>query len=130
MASQLLPLARWQLNRFCREYLQLQLHLDYPDENHLRNDAFQRCLYSSLFQENAVPHEPPQRYQLRVLKELTKRIEQSIQDWEEEVCGFLRLLAPLDSLLEYISSLSCHKSHLHPSCSDSLFFPRESLMIS
>ena len=88
MESQLSASARQQLDRFCRQYLQLQLELDYPDDIHLRNDAFQQSLYARLFVENTISHAPPQRYQLRVLKELTKRIERSIQDWEEEVGGF------------------------------------------
>jgi protein-lysine N-methyltransferase EEF2KMT len=80
---------RAQLNRFCRQYLQLQLELDYPDEEYLRKDAFQEAIYATLFDESAIVYPPPKRYQLRVLKELTKRIEQSIQDWEEEVCHLL-----------------------------------------
>ena len=89
MESQSSASARQQLDRFSRQYLQLQLELDYPDEEHLRNDTFQQSLYVRLFSENVIKHAPPARYQLRVLKELTRRIEQSIQDWEEEVCCFL-----------------------------------------
>lgn len=82
---------RVQLNRFCRQYLQLQLQPDYPDEGYLRQDAFQETLYAMLFGESAIQqqHQPPERYRLKVLKELTRRIEQSIQDWEEEVCHLL-----------------------------------------
>lgn len=86
MENQLSPGARKQLDRFCRQYLQLQLDLDYPDDAHLRNDAFQQSLYARLFKEDSLKYPAPQRYQLRVLKELTKRIEESIQDWEEQVC--------------------------------------------
>lgn len=93
MESQLSAGARQQLDRFRRQYLQLELNLDYPDEDHLRNDAFQESLYDRLFSENTVKHAPPARYQFRVLKELTRRIEQSIQDWEEEVCYFLEALS-------------------------------------
>jgi hypothetical protein len=88
MEIQLLPGARRQLDRFCRQYLQVQLDLDYPDKEHLRNDTFQEVLHAKLFAENTLKHAPPARYQLRALKELTWRIEQSIQDWEEEVCLF------------------------------------------
>jgi protein-lysine N-methyltransferase EEF2KMT len=86
MESQLSASARKQLDRFSRQYLQLQLNLDFPDDNCLRNDAFQQSLYSRLFSEAGIKNAPPVRYQLRVLKKLTERIEQSIQDWEEEVC--------------------------------------------
>lgn len=61
------------------------MELDYPDEGNLRNDLFQQCLYKIVFKENVLKHKPPLRYQLRVLKELTRRIESSIHDWEEEV---------------------------------------------
>jgi hypothetical protein len=88
MESQLSASARQQLDRFSRQYLQLQHELDYPDEEQLRNDIFQQSLYARLFLENRTKYTPPARYQLRVLKELTRRIEQSIQDWEEEVCCF------------------------------------------
>lgn len=79
------PAAR-QLNRFCCQYLQLQPSLDYPDKENIRKDLFQQALYARLFAENAIEHAPPQRYQFRVLKELIRRIEDSIQDREEEVC--------------------------------------------
>ncbi|KAL2071223.1 hypothetical protein VTL71DRAFT_12458 [Oculimacula yallundae] len=83
MAGQLSVNARHQLDRFCRQYLQVTLELNYPAEEHLRRDAFQQSLYTRLFSED-VQYVPPQRYQLRVLKELMKRIEASIQDWDEE----------------------------------------------
>ncbi|KAE9375524.1 hypothetical protein N431DRAFT_370046 [Stipitochalara longipes BDJ] len=97
MESHLSASARQQLNRFVRQYLQLQLDLDYPDEEHLRNDAFQQSLYYQLFSEHEIKKDPPARYQLRVLKELIKRIEQSIQDWEEEGIS--------DDLMNCLSSL-------------------------
>lgn len=115
MESQLSACATRQLDRFCRQYLQLQLELNYPDEVHLRNDAFQQCIYSRLFHEHALLHAPPQRYQYRVLKELTKRIEQSIEDWEEEVGN--HLLKP--ELFIYLESVSS----LIPSCPDSFSYP-------
>lgn len=87
MESKLSVSARTQLDRFCRQYLQLYSPLEYPDAENLRDDTFQGCLYLRLFDERVLKFAPPQRYQLRVLKELTKRIEQSIQDWEEEVCA-------------------------------------------
>jgi len=96
MESQLSASARQQLDRFSRQYLQLQLGLDYPDEQYLRNDAFQQALHARLFEENAIKHTPPPRYQLRVLKELTRRIEQ-LQDGEEEGIS--------DDLMNYLSSL-------------------------
>ncbi len=85
MESPLSTTTERQLARFCRQYLQLQFDLDYPDKDCLRSEVFQRYLYRALFQEHAVDYPPPPRYQFRVLEELVTRIEHSIQDWEEEV---------------------------------------------
>lgn len=97
MDHQLSIVARQQLDRFCRQYLQILLELDYPTPEHLRQDALQQALYARLFKEGALDHEPPQRYQLRVLKEIIKRIEESIQDWEEEGIS--------DNLMNHFSTL-------------------------
>lgn len=90
MESLFLPVARQQLDRFCLQYLQLQQTLDYPDEELLRRAEFQDAIFAKLFKPGAVQYGPPPRYQFRVLKELTKRIENSIRDWEEEVCNIYR----------------------------------------
>ena len=75
-----------QLSLFRRQYLQLQVDIRYPDPSCLRQEMFQQFLQDELFDEESIEHQPPQRYQIRVLKELIKRIEASIVDWEEEVC--------------------------------------------
>lgn len=93
MDIQLSPSAGLQLDRFCRQCFQLETDPDFPDESYLRDDAFQQSLESKLFQ-NAVEHAPPQRYQLRILKLLVKKIEQSIQDWDEEVCRLVSHYLP------------------------------------
>lgn len=77
---------RRQLDRFCRQYLQVKLDLDYPTDSCLRQDAAQEEIFHRLFDKAYVKYTPPLRYQLKVLKELMRRIEGSIQDWEEEVC--------------------------------------------
>jgi hypothetical protein len=81
--------SRRQLNLFIRQYLQLQTPIMYPDPNNLRQEVFQQALYEKIFKEGAISHEPPKRYQLRILKELTARIESSITDWDREVCNFV-----------------------------------------
>ncbi|ESZ94458.1 hypothetical protein SBOR_5176 [Sclerotinia borealis F-4128] len=86
-----------QLDRFCRQYLQLLLDLDYPDEEYLQDEVFQKAIYSRLFQENVLAYPPPQRFQLKTLKELTKRIENSIHDWEEQGIS--------DNLMNHLSTL-------------------------
>lgn len=68
--------------------MQLHAELQYPSAESLRQDSFQQALQDRVFGEDAMPYHPPERYQLRVLKELMKRIESSIEDWDEEVCYF------------------------------------------
>ncbi|KAH6952821.1 hypothetical protein HG530_000565 [Fusarium avenaceum] len=72
-----------QVDRFCRQYLQLQPELDYPEPALLKTSQVQDEIYERLFAEGAVRYGPPPRFQLRVLKELMSRIEASIDDWEE-----------------------------------------------
>jgi hypothetical protein len=74
-----------QLDVFKRQYLQLEDRLTYPDPDCLRNERFQELLYSALFSEDALKYSPPQGHELKTLKELMERIEESITDWEEEV---------------------------------------------
>ena len=85
MENQLTVEAKRQLNRFCRQYLQLHLDIDFPSPELLRKSDFQDCIYARLYQENSIANKPPQRYELRILKALTRKIEESIQDWEEDV---------------------------------------------
>jgi hypothetical protein len=77
-----------ELSLFRRQYLQLQVGINYPDAQCLRQEDFQQALCNEVFSEGAVKYQPPQRYQLRILKELIRKIETSISDWEEEVCNF------------------------------------------
>ncbi|KAB5525646.1 hypothetical protein GE09DRAFT_1229435 [Coniochaeta sp. 2T2.1] len=80
MGSSVAPSA--QLVRFCRQYLQLERPLQFPDDALLREDHAQTFVYERLFRPGAVTHPPPIRYQVRVIKELVSRIENSIDDWE------------------------------------------------
>lgn len=78
-----------QLNRFYRQYLQLERPLQFPDDTVLREDHAQALLYERLFKPGVVSHPPPIRYQVKVLKELVSRIENSIDDWEAFVSSRL-----------------------------------------
>lgn len=80
-----------ELNHFKHQYLQLQVAVKYPEREYLKHEDFQNELYAQIFSKDALKYQPPHRYQLRVLKELVKRIEHSITDWEEEV----RNISPL-----------------------------------
>jgi protein-lysine N-methyltransferase EEF2KMT len=77
-----------ELNLFRRRYLQLQVGVYYPETKCLRQETFQQALFNEVFAESATEFHPPQRYRLRILKELFHRIETSISNWEEEVCTF------------------------------------------
>lgn len=79
------PEFRRQLNKFKRQYLQLQGKIIYPDNQFLQDSNFQEAIYKEIFSEEALKHPPPNRYKLRILKELLQRIEESITDWEEQV---------------------------------------------
>ncbi len=76
-----------QLRRFCYQYLQVEHELDFPGPSQLRQQEVQEHLFNRLFADGVQDHPPPERYKLRVLKELVSRIENSIEDWEEFVCA-------------------------------------------
>ncbi|KAI1451809.1 putative methyltransferase-domain-containing protein [Annulohypoxylon moriforme] len=70
------------IDRFCRQYLQLERDLDYPSPTLLREADVQDTLYNQIFADGALNYYPPPRYQLKVLKELVSKIEASIEDWD------------------------------------------------
>jgi hypothetical protein len=74
-----------ELALFKRQYLQLQADIRYPSRHNIRAEAFQQALNNEVFSEDAIEHHPPGRYQMRVLKELMRRIESSITDWDQDV---------------------------------------------
>lgn len=75
------------VNRFCYQYLQLESHLDYPDDRLLKRADVQDAIYSRVFAPDSgvAPRKP--RFQLRVLKALVSRIEASIADAEADEYG-------------------------------------------
>lgn len=73
------------ISRFCRQYLQLEAHLTFPDGLLLREDHVQELLFEQLFAPGAVSYPPPPRYKLKVLKDLVARVEEAIEDWDEHV---------------------------------------------
>lgn len=72
------------VNRFCRQCLQLEPYkvLDWPSGAALREEEAQKTLYDALC---GGTRPLPVRYRLRVLKELTRRIEEGIEDWDLHV---------------------------------------------
>ena len=76
-----------QLLLFRRQYLQLfePDFLAWPPKALLRDPDAQRWLYQNLFDAEKRSRLPSDRYQLRVLKVLVAKIEQSIEDPEEDV---------------------------------------------
>lgn len=73
------------VDRFCRQYLQLEPQLDFPQDAHLRLAEVQEAIYTRLFATGSIEYEPPARYMVKTLKTLVSRIESSIDDWEEHV---------------------------------------------
>ena len=71
-----------------RQYFQLvDIHqLRWPTDDILKRSSVQSWLYHSLFDSDSLPTLPPERYQLRVLKLLTSKLERIIGDPEEDVC--------------------------------------------
>ncbi|OTB10190.1 hypothetical protein K445DRAFT_258061 [Daldinia sp. EC12] len=88
------------VDRFCCQYLQLERDLDYPPTTILREEDVQDAIYQRIFADNTLAYPPPPRYQLRVLKELTSKIEASIEDWDQHGVSD-DLMSVLSSLLAY-----------------------------
>ena len=74
-----------QVDRFCRQYFQLETKLDLPQDTFLRLPEVQEAIFRNLFADGAVIYGPPVRYQVRNLKYLVSRIEASIEDWDQHV---------------------------------------------
>lgn len=76
-----------QLRILQRQYFQLvepsQLH--WPSGDILKDATVQAWLFANLFDAGKVLSPPLERYQLRVLKLLISKLEQSITDPEEDV---------------------------------------------
>ena len=79
----------FQIEILCRQFLQVlepEL-LAIPGPEMLRKLDVQQLLYKQMFCTQNLMFAPSSRYQLRVLKALVSKIEQSISDPEEDV-GF------------------------------------------
>lgn len=76
-----------QLLLFRRQYFQLfePDFLAWPPQKLLRDPDVQAWLYRNLFDRDKHPYLPPNRYQVQILKPLVAKIEQAIQDPEEDV---------------------------------------------
>lgn len=91
-----------QLRILQRQYFQLvePNQLRWPDDATLKKPEVQSWLFTNLFDPAKVTSPPPDRYQLRFLKELVSKLERSITDPEEDVrspissSSFLLLLLP------------------------------------
>jgi len=85
-----------QLLLFRRQYLQLfePDFLSWPPKQLLRKADAQAWLYKTCFDSDRNTYLPTERYQYRVLKVLVGKMEQSIEDPEEDVgsCSNLSLL--------------------------------------
>lgn len=75
------------LERFKRQYFQLLelSELDWPSEDDVRPIDRQAWLYDNMFDSDKSPYLPPERYRMRVLKQLLGVIERANQDPDEDV---------------------------------------------
>lgn len=77
-----------QVDHFCNQYLQLEKDLDYPQPSFLREQVVQQAIYARLFAPASLRYAPPDRYKIRVLKDLVKKVEGSIEDWDVHVSEY------------------------------------------
>ncbi|EDU43841.1 methyltransferase [Pyrenophora tritici-repentis] len=75
-----------QLRILQRQYFQLvePNQLTWPDDATLKAPEVQSWLFSNLFDMANITSPPPDRYQLRILKQLIAKLERSITDPEED----------------------------------------------
>ncbi|KAG8169070.1 hypothetical protein KVR01_001819 [Diaporthe batatas] len=76
-------LGKATIDRFCCQYLQLEMHLDYPDGLLLKTSEVQDEIYQRIFADFSTSSRSA-RFQLRVLKELVRRIQDSISENETD----------------------------------------------
>ncbi|KXS93514.1 hypothetical protein AC579_6419 [Pseudocercospora musae] len=88
-----------QLLLFRRQYFQLHEpdFLAWPPKQLLRDSSVQAWLYAKLFDGEKNSYLPAERYQFRVLKPLVSRIEEAIENPEEDEIS--------DDLMSHLSSL-------------------------
>lgn len=85
-------LGKAAIDQFCCQYLQLEAHLDYPDGRVLKRPEAQDEIFDRIFAGCSTSSKSV-RFQLRVLKELVKRIQDSVAD--DEVDDFVCEIQPL-----------------------------------
>lgn len=91
------PPWRQEVDRFCYQYLQLESILDYPQDKFLRLEDVQDDIYKRIFCDETDSVGPPDRYRIKILKELVFRIESAIDDWDRYVSFLLVALHPFSS---------------------------------
>jgi protein-lysine N-methyltransferase EEF2KMT len=76
-----------QLGRVSRQYFQLlgPEQLEWPSGDVLKDPEVQAWIYHNIFSESASHNAPPDRYRLRVLKNLLSIIESAVKDPDEDV---------------------------------------------
>nr|POE62263.1 protein-lysine n-methyltransferase efm3 [Quercus suber] len=88
-----------QIHLFSRQYLQLfdPSFMAWPPKQLLKDIDVQTWIFVHCFDDSANSRLPPPRYQLRVLKRLISKIEQSIENPEEDEIS--------DALVSHLASL-------------------------
>ena len=94
-----------QILLFRRQYLQLfePDFLAWPPKQLLRDSGVQEWLYNHMFNAEHSTYLPSERYQFRVIKPLVSKIEQSIEDPEEDVGASCSMLFSIIHRLRTVS---------------------------
>ncbi|KAF2232641.1 hypothetical protein EV356DRAFT_239137 [Viridothelium virens] len=105
------------LSLFKQQYLQLvePKKLAWPERDQLRLPEIQAWIYDHMFNTESLPYSPPERYELRVLKQLMSRVEEAtIDPNEDEISDDLmsRLSTLLSSKLPSEALSAQHKSYV------------------
>lgn len=75
------------LHIFRAQYFQLSdpAQMRWPEAQLLKRSEAQAWLFEEMFDRDSIQYPPPERYQVRVLKQLVSVIENAIDDPEEDV---------------------------------------------
>ncbi|GME33461.1 putative Nicotinamide N-methyltransferase [Neofusicoccum parvum] len=79
------------LQTFRAQYFQLldPAHMRWPEAPLLKRPDVQAWLFEEMFDRDSIQYPPPERYQVRVLKQLVSVIEDAINDPEEDTKSYV-----------------------------------------
>lgn len=113
------------LHIFRAQYFQLSdpAQMRWPEAQLLKRSEAQAWLFEEMFDRDSIQYPPPERYQVRVLKQLVSVIENAIDDPEEDVRIISSPLFSHQFLLWLFFLLGCaSRSEMHWDTTMPLFF--------